>query len=82
MDIYLRKRIDNRIDDLEYDLDELKDELNMLDEDSYFDVDDAEKLIREYKSELEREGLWNNKLEEHLNLFLKFDLNKILNRII
>lgn len=82
MDIYLKERIKERTYDLNYDLNALIDDLEELDEITQFDKEDAEKLIRAYKSELERQGLWSDDLEKHFDLFLQFDLNKILNSII
>lgn len=73
----LRNQIDDlssQIDDLEWSLDETREQLE-------FGKDQAEELFKIYKRDLERQGLWNDELERHLELFFKFDLGPALDSV-
>lgn len=73
----LREQIDglsSQIDDLEWSLEETRDQLE-------FSKDQAEELFNVYKRDLERQGLWNDELERHLDLFFKFDLGPALDSV-
>lgn len=72
----LRDQIDDlssQMDDLEWELEQTRDQI--------FDETQAKQLFEIYKRDLIRQGLWNNELEEHLNLFFMFDLGPALDSI-
>lgn len=72
----LKDQIDDlssQIDDLEFTLEETKD--------SIFDEHQAKQLFEIYKRDLIRQNLWNDQLEEHLELFYRFDLNPALDSL-
>ena len=43
-----------------------------------FQEKDAKVLLEGYKRDLESQGLWTKELDEHLDMFIKFDLSKYL----
>lgn len=66
--------LSSQIEDLEWNLEEAKEQI-------VFDENQAKQLFEIYKRDLIRQNLWNDKLEEHLNLFFKFNLNPALDSL-
>lgn len=67
--------LERRIDDLKldvYDMEEVKP----------FEEEYGEQLLNSFKSYLIRSNLWNDKLQEELDLFIKFYLKDVIETII
>lgn len=71
------KDVVSEIQDLNWSISDLEDSITTF---RSYDIyrEKAEEILKAYKRDLEIQGLWTKELDEHLGMFIKFDLPKIL----
>lgn len=71
------KDVVSEIQDLNWSISDLEDSITTF---RSYDInrEKAEEILKTYKRDLEIQGLWSKELDEHLDMFIKFDLPKIL----